>query len=94
MQKYWHKGAFFQDDADDAFASTSKKLDILDRDYNAPTGEDKLDRTLLPEVMQVKNFGRRGRTKWTHLKNEDTTDFNAPWATDPNLVRSCWVCSW
>lgn len=87
MQKYWHKGAFFQDDADDAFASTSKKLDVLDRDYSAPTGEDKLDRSLLPEVMQVKNFGRRGRTKWTHLKNEDTTDFDAPWAQDPKLVR-------
>lgn len=86
MQKYWHKGAFFQDDADDAFASSSK-LDVLERDYSAPTGEDKLDRSLLPQVMQVKNFGRRGQTKWTHLKNEDTTDFNAPWAQDPNLVR-------
>ncbi len=85
MQKYWHKGAFFQDDADDVFAST-KRLDVLDRDYDAPTGEDKFDRTMLPKVMQVKNFGRRGRSKWTHLKAEDTTDFEAPWLQDEALV--------
>lgn len=78
LQKYWHKGAFFQEGADDAFGTTDR-LEVLDRDFSAPTGEDKLDRSILPKIMQVKNFGRRGQTKWTHLVDQDTTDFTTPW---------------
>ena len=29
--------------------------------------------------MQVKNFGRSGRTKYTHLVDQDTTQFDSPW---------------
>jgi microfibrillar-associated protein 1 len=32
--------------------------------------------------MQVKNFGMAGRTKYTHLVDQDTTSFQAPWASD------------
>lgn len=77
MQKYYHKGAFFQSNPDDR-AGTAGADNIYGRDFSAPTGEDKLDKTILPKVMQVKHFGRSGRTKWTHLVNEDTTDWNNP----------------
>ncbi|KAF4356910.1 uncharacterized protein LOC115703169 [Cannabis sativa] len=83
MQKYFHKGAFFQSESDDHTA-TAGPDGIYTRDYSAPTGEDKMDKTILPKVMQVKHFGRSGRTKWTHLVNEDTTDWNNPWTyNDP-----------
>ncbi|KAF8398062.1 hypothetical protein HHK36_016989 [Tetracentron sinense] len=83
MQKYFHKGAFFQSDVDDR-AATASTDNIYTRDFSAPTGEDKMDKTILPKVMQVKHFGRSGRTKWTHLVNEDTTDWNNPWTyNDP-----------
>lgn len=77
MQKYYHKGAFFQSDADD-LSATAGSDHIFQRDFSSPTGEDKMDKTILPKVMQVKHFGRSGRTKWTHLVNEDTTDWNNP----------------
>lgn len=77
MQKYFHKGAFYQTEADDR-NGVPESDDIFRRDFSAPTGEDKMDKSILPKVMQVKHFGRSGRTKWTHLVNEDTTDWNNP----------------
>ncbi|XP_065853847.1 uncharacterized protein [Euphorbia lathyris] len=84
MQKYYHKGVFFQDNPDD-LAATAGTSDIYQRDYSAPTGGDKMDKSILPKVMQVKDFGRSGRTKWTHLVNEDTTDWNNPWTYNDAL---------
>ncbi|PWN22227.1 hypothetical protein BCV69DRAFT_311049 [Microstroma glucosiphilum] len=62
MQKYYHKGAFFQD------------LDILKkRDYSTEKTEGQVDISQLPKVMQVRDYGKRGRSKYTHLADEDTT---------------------
>ncbi|CAF0734943.1 unnamed protein product [Adineta steineri] len=72
LQKYYHRGAFFMD----------KDEDILKRDYSAPTLEDHFNKTILPKVMQVKNFGMAGRTKYTHLVDQDTTSSQSRWASD------------
>lgn len=69
MQKYYHRGAFFLDQDED----------VLKRDVAKPTLEDHFDKASLPKVMQVKNFGRSGQTKYTHLVDQDTTDTSSPW---------------
>ncbi|KAM5531099.1 hypothetical protein V8D89_015213 [Ganoderma adspersum] len=61
LQKYWHKGAFHQD------------AEILKRHDFTEATESTVDVSVLPSVMQVKNFGKRGRTKYTHLLDQDTT---------------------
>lgn len=60
MQKYYHKGSFFQD------------MDILKRDYSEKT-EKEVDVSKLPKMMQRRGWGEKGRGKWTHLANEDTS---------------------
>nr|CAG4651118.1 EOG090X08WT [Simocephalus serrulatus] len=71
LQKYYHRGAFYLDEDKEVFK----------RDFAVPTLEDHFDKTVLPKVMQVKNFGRSGRTKYTHLVDQDTSQPDAPWAT-------------
>lgn len=67
LQKYYHRGVFYLDEDED----------VLKRDYSGATLEDHFDKTVLPKVMQVKNFGRCGRTKYTHLVDQDTTNFES-----------------
>lgn len=52
LQKYWHKGAYFQENTDDVRGTTGIDS-IFTRDFSGPTGEDKFDKTLMPAVMQV-----------------------------------------
>ena len=49
LQKYWHKGAYFQEGSDNAFVA-DKADTIFGRDFSAPVGEDKLDKTVLPKA--------------------------------------------
>lgn len=72
LQKYYHRGAFYLD----------KEETVFKQDFSLPTLEDHFDKTILPKVMQVKNFGRCGRTKYTHLVDQDTTKFDSPWMSE------------
>jgi microfibrillar-associated protein 1 len=74
LQRYYHKGAFFQDE------------DMLKRDFSAPTLDDRVNKEALPEVMQVKNYGLKGRSKWTHLANEDTSRPDAAWSRKTDIT--------
>jgi microfibrillar-associated protein 1 len=75
LQKYYHKGAFFSNER-------AENMDhVLNRDYNLPTWEDKIDRSNLPKILQKRRGFqfKKGQTKYTHLTGEDTTNF------DPNF---------
>lgn len=77
MQKYYHKGAFFQGNEEDGGLTDEQKA-LLSRDYNMPTGDDKMDKSVLPAVLQKRagTFGKKGNSKWTHLTDMDTTNFD------------------
>ncbi|KAJ3259105.1 Microfibrillar-associated protein 1 [Boothiomyces macroporosus] len=81
LQKYYHKGAFYvgEGKVGEALAKT---------DEAAPTAQDMADRTAMPSVLQVKNFGMRSRTKYTHLTDQDTTGFDAAWSKPENFSSS------
>lgn len=72
LQQYYHKGVFFQNEAD------NNENHIYNRNYNLPTWEDTVDRTGLPEILMKRRgkLFKKGQTKYTHLSNEDTTNFN------------------
>ncbi len=67
MQRYHHKGAFFQ-------ADEFNEDGLFDRDFQEATGwEAVVDISKLPKTLQVKGVGMKGRTKYTHLAAQDTT---------------------
>lgn len=79
LQKYYHRGAFFMDEEQEVFK----------RNFAEPTLEDNFDKTILPKVMQVKNFGMAGRTKYTHLADQDTSakpNEENPWAGQEKFI--------
>ena len=70
MQKYYHKGAFFQS-GDGEAESLLKNRDIMGARY----ADEIKNRELLPEYMQIRDMtrlGKKSRTKYKDLRTEDT----------------------
>ena len=69
LQRYYHRGGFFQDEE-----SLKATAELATRDFNLPTGMDRtVDKTTLPQVMQVKKFGMKGNTKCQRTTQHDRT---------------------
>lgn len=67
MQKYFHKGAFFQDDE---IAAELAKRSIMGAKF-----ADESNKELLPEYMRIRDMtklGKKGRTRYRDMKAEDT----------------------
>ncbi|KAF4581835.1 hypothetical protein GQ602_006459 [Ophiocordyceps camponoti-floridani] len=68
MQKYFHRGAFFQDE--------TEKAGLLQRDIMGSRFQDDIrNREALPEYMQRRDMtklGRKGATKYKDMRTEDT----------------------
>jgi microfibrillar-associated protein 1 len=68
MQKYYHKGAYFED-------LNERSQELSRRNYTEPTGLDLVDKEILPASMIARgnDIFKKGRSKWTNLENEDTS---------------------
>lgn len=67
MRKYFHKGAFYQEEAEEA--------GLLDRDLAGARFEDEVGREKLPEYLQRRDMtkiGKKGATRYKDLRSEDT----------------------
>lgn len=71
LARYHHKGAFFQGDETAEFL---KKRDVMGARF-----EDQVsDKSVLPEYMRLRDMtklGKKGRTRYTDLKGQDTGEF-------------------
>jgi microfibrillar-associated protein 1 len=68
MQKYFHKGAFFQEEAK---AAGLDKRDIM----GTRIADDIRDRSVLPEYLQRRDMtklGKKGGTRYKDMRSEDT----------------------
>ncbi|KAI0120204.1 splicing factor, Prp19-binding domain-containing protein [Nemania sp. FL0031] len=68
MQKYFHRGAFYQDDET---AESLAKRDIMGSRF----ADEVKNRELLPKALQMRDMtklGKKGASKYRDLKSEDT----------------------
>ena len=71
-QRYYHRGAYYQQ------ADEWDESDVRHKSAEyarAATGEDKIDKSQLPDIMRVNNFGlSRQNRRYKGLAREDTSD--------------------
>lgn len=83
MQKYFHKGAFFQGDEE----QDEEVKAALNRDLAGARFEDETaSKEVLPEYMRIRDMtklGKKGRSKYQDLKSEDT----GRWGTYENKKK-------
>lgn len=55
--------------------------DLYNRDFNEALDEEKIDRSAMPKVMQLRRgyWGMKSQVKHTHLTDVDTTDKDSAW---------------
>ena len=82
LQKYYHKGVFFQDEAED------DPNHVYNRDYNLPTWEDTVDKSNLPKILAKRrgNVFKKSQSKYTHLNDADTTNFDKNFVVPENIL--------
>ena len=76
LQKYFHKGAFFNAEAGEGEEVDEEVQAALNRDLAGARFEDDMgDKAVLPEYMRIRDMtrlGKKGRSKYKDLKSEDT----------------------
>lgn len=84
LQKYYHRGGFFQDKA------RTGEEPLYNRDYHEPLASEQYDKQLLPKAMQLRRgeFGKKGQVKHSHLTEVDTTDMSAAWSQHSKQVQN------
>ena len=61
LGRYYHKGAYFQDEDE---TGNNKLGPVMQQDFGSATGKDSfMDKSSMPEIMQVKNFGFRSQAR-------------------------------
>src|SRR6202012_5922616 len=71
LARYHHKGAFFQGDE---AAEILKRRDVMGARFE----DEGSDKSAFPEYMRIRDMtklGKKGRTRYTDMKNEDTGRF-------------------
>ena len=83
MQKYYRNGVFFND------LAQNDKDHILNRDYNIATADERINKSVLPKILQKRRglFGKRSQSKYTHLVDQDTTCFEKDFKVPENLFE-------